>query len=228
LTVFFWPHTLAGVVGTERRHRTQAERSAETQAALLDATIASLVEVGYSRTSTTAIVRRAGVSRGAQVHHYPTKADLVVAAVERVFAQQEQAFTDSFAALPAGERTLVRAIDLLWAIFDGPAYPAVLELIVAARTDPELAVVVQAVSTRFERSVAAVFDEFFPELGRLPARGDIVSFAFATLSGAAIAGYSGFGNPDDVVAVLRSLSVLATPELLPLLEGLSDAHRPGP
>ena len=215
------------MVETARWHRTQAERSADTQAALLDATIASLVEVGYSRTSTTEIVRRAGVSRGAQVHHYPTKADLVVAAVERVFTQQEQAFADSFAALPDDERTLVRAIDLLWAIFDGPAYPAVLELIVAARTDPELAVVVQAVSTRFERTVAALFDEFFPELGRLPTGGDIVGFAFALLSGAAVAGYAGFGRPEDAVAVLKSLATLATPDLLPLLERTRDDHGAG-
>lgn len=210
------------MVETQRWHRTQAERSAETQAALLDATIALLVEVGYSRTSTTAIARRAGVSRGAQVHHYPAKADLVVAAVERVFAQQEQEFAASFAALPEGDRTLERAIDLLWRIFNGPAYPAVLELIVAARTDPGLAVVVKAVGPRFERTVADLFDEFFPELGKLPVGGDIVRFAFAVLQGAAISGYAGFGQPEEVVSVLRSLSVLATPELLPLLERLGE------
>jgi AcrR family transcriptional regulator len=206
------------VVETRRWHRTQAERSAETQAALLDATIASLVEVGYARTSTTEIVRRAGVSRGAQVHHFPTKASLVVAAVERVFQMQERAFVERFTALPAGEQTLDRAVELLWSIFNGPAYPAVLELIVAARTDPELQVVVQAVGTRFERSVAELFGGFFPQLGDVPVAGQLAGFAFAVLQGAAVSGYAGFGRPDDVVDVLRALSRVATPDLLRLLE----------
>jgi AcrR family transcriptional regulator len=214
-------HT-AGVVPT-RRPRTQAERSAETQDALLEATVASLVELGYARTSTTEIVRRAGVSRGAQVHHFPTKGDLVVAAVEHVFARQERAFVDAFEALPPAEQTLPRAIDLLWSIFDGPAYPAVLELIVAARTDDALAVVVQAVASRFEQTVAQLFARLFPELDGVPGAERLVGFAFAVLQGAAVSGYAGFGHPGDAVAVLRALSRLASADLLPLLEMIADA-----
>jgi AcrR family transcriptional regulator len=206
------------VDGTRRWHRTQAERSADTQALLLDATIESLAEVGYARTSTTAIVRRAGVSRGAQVHHYPTKGDLVVAAVERVFGQMEHAFTERFRALPPAERTLVAAVEELWAIFQGPAYPAILELVVASRTDPELHVVVEAVATRFERTVAELFDELFPELRQVPLAGDLAAFALAVLQGAAVSGYAGFGRPDRTVDFLRALAALAAPDLLLLLE----------
>jgi AcrR family transcriptional regulator len=202
---------------TARPHRTQAERSAETQVALLEATIDSLAEVGYGHTSTTEIVRRAGVSRGAQVHHYPTKSDLVVAAVEHLFASQERAFVDRFGELPVGERTLDRAIDLLWEIFSGPTYPAVLELIVAGRTDPELRVVMQAVGTRLGRTVAELFGELFPDLGGEPSAERLVGFAFAVLQGAAISGFGGFADPEDAVGVLRSLAGLTTPDLLPLV-----------
>ena len=208
---------------TTRRPRTQAERSAETQVALLEATVASLVELGYARTSTTEIVRRAGVSRGAQVHHYPTKGDLVVAAVEHVFERQEQAFVDAFAALLPAEQTLPHAIDLLWSIFDGPAYPAALELVVASRTDDHLAVVVQAVVTRFEQTVTDLFARLFPELDGVPGAERLVGFAFAVLQGAAISGYAGFGRPGDAVSVLRALSRLASADLLPLLEMITDA-----
>src|SRR5437763_12092708 len=69
---------------TRQQRRTQAERSAATRAALLDATVASLVEVGYANTTTTGIAERAGVSRGAQMHHFPAKADLVAHAVEHL------------------------------------------------------------------------------------------------------------------------------------------------
>ncbi len=51
---------------------------------LLDATVDSLVELGWAGTTTTVIAERAGVSRGAQLHHYPTKATLVMAAVEHL------------------------------------------------------------------------------------------------------------------------------------------------
>ena len=210
-----------------RRQRTQAERSAETQAALLDATIESLVELGYARTSTTEIAQRAGVSRGAQVHHYPTKADLVVAAIERVYSQQEAEFARRFAALPAGERTLPHAIDELWTIFSGPVYPAVLELVVAARTDAELQVVVQAVAARWQQAVSDRFAELFPELAEAGWADRLAGFAFAVLQGAAVSGYMGFARPDDAVSFLRSLAGVATPEQLSALEELGEAGESG-
>jgi len=207
-----------GTVTGDQRPRTQAERSAETQALLLDATIISLVELGYARTSTTEIVRRAGVSRGAQVHHYPTKADLVVAAVERVFGQQEQQFAERFRSLPPGERSVERAIELLWSIFDSPAFQAILELVVASRTDEQLRVVVQAVGARFEQSVADLYAEFFPDLARTPVGSGLVGFAFAVLSGAAMSDYAGFGDPRVTVDLLKALTGIVDP----VLEALND------
>ena len=64
--------------------RTQAERSATTRQALLDATIACLVEEGYANTTTARVAERAGVSRGAHLHHFQTRSALVAAAVEHL------------------------------------------------------------------------------------------------------------------------------------------------
>ena len=61
----------------QRVRKTQAERSAETRQLLIDATIDSLLAKGYVATSTTAIAERAGVTRGAQIHHFPKKLDLI-------------------------------------------------------------------------------------------------------------------------------------------------------
>ena len=80
--------------------RTQEERSAATQDKLLSATIECVVRLGYARTSTTEICRAAGVSRGAQVHHYPTKARLVAAAVERLFERHHTELRESLAGEP--------------------------------------------------------------------------------------------------------------------------------
>jgi len=62
----------------------QEERSRVMRERLLDAAVECLIECGYSGTSTTLVSERAGVSRGAQLHHFPSRADLLVAAVEHV------------------------------------------------------------------------------------------------------------------------------------------------
>lgn len=210
-----------------RERRTQAERRAHTHAALLDATTRCLVERGYSRTSTNDIIRIAGVSRGALLHHFASKAELLGAAVDHVVTRCEVEFRESFAALPVEERTLERAVDQLWDLFRGPSYDAALELLVAARTDPELRTVLQAVLARFERNVSADFGVLFPATASVPQSRAVVRFAFAALQGAAINDDLGLGEAaDDVLAVLRVMARNAA--VLPLLTAAEDAVREEP
>lgn len=114
------------------------ERSRATQARLLEATVDVLVEHGWSGTTTTVIAERAGVSRGAQLHHYPTKAALVMAAVEHLAERRAAEIRTEATGLPDGARRLDRVVDMLAAAFTGPLFAAALEVWVAARTDPEL------------------------------------------------------------------------------------------
>ena len=79
---------MASVETEPRRRRTQEERRTATRGALLDATIDCLIEYGYGGVTTTRVVERAGVSRGAQVHHFPTKAVLVAEALRRLAARR--------------------------------------------------------------------------------------------------------------------------------------------
>jgi AcrR family transcriptional regulator len=133
--LFFQPGT-----GTlEHVRQPQQERSRATQQRLLDATVECLVERGWSGATTTMIAERAGVSRGAQLHHYPTRAALVLAAVTYVADRRADELRAEAGNLTAnrGER-LDRVIDMLAALFTGPLFVAALELWVAARTDPEL------------------------------------------------------------------------------------------
>jgi AcrR family transcriptional regulator len=117
------------------RHRTQAERSERTRELLLDATIACLVELGYARTTVHEICRRAGLSRGAQQHHFTTKADLMTSALEHLFKRLGEEIESS---LPPGPARLETGIDLLWRAYSGTLSTAAVELWVAARTDEEL------------------------------------------------------------------------------------------
>jgi AcrR family transcriptional regulator len=128
----------AGTV-TATAREPQQERSRATQQRLLEATVECLVEFGWSGASTTVIAERAGVSRGAQLHHYPTRAALVLAAVEHL-AERRAAEIRTEAAALAGdpERRVDRVIDMLAAAFTSPLFVAALEVWVAARTDPDL------------------------------------------------------------------------------------------
>jgi AcrR family transcriptional regulator len=121
--------------------RTQAARSDATRARLLDTTLDLLVEVGWARTTTQLVAERAGLSRGAQLHHFPTKADLVVSAVThlaRKRAAEVRADAERRRATAREGGGVEVAVDLLADVFDGPLFLASLELWTAARTDTEL------------------------------------------------------------------------------------------
>jgi AcrR family transcriptional regulator len=118
--------------------RTQAQRSAMTRDALLDATIACVVEYGYVNTTTSRVAERAGVSRGAQVHHFPTKADLVHEAVGHLAQRRIEQVRTGVIAAAAGAEPIAAVLDLLWESHRGDLFDAGLELWIAARTDPPL------------------------------------------------------------------------------------------
>jgi len=129
--------------------RTQAQRTAEMRARLLDAAISCLIDKGYSGTSTQEISRRAGVSRGAQLHHFPTKESLVVAAVEHLVEQRLAEMIDAHVADDEA------GVELFLDAFSGPLFYAALELWIAARTDPVLHAAVLPLEARVNEAIAA-------------------------------------------------------------------------
>ncbi|WP_338040933.1 TetR/AcrR family transcriptional regulator [Nocardioides aquaticus] len=116
----------------------QEERTRVMRARLLEATVECLVERGFAGTSTTLVSQRAGVSRGAQLHHFPTKDALVVAAVEHLSEVRRRELVAAAAALPTGEQRTRAVLGMLADHFTSPVFTAALELWVAARTDPGL------------------------------------------------------------------------------------------
>ena len=116
----------------------QRERTSATRLALLDATIDCLVEFGYAHVTTTGVAERAGLSRGAQIHHFPTKAALVAEAAVHLARHRIAGLRAEITAVPPGPARLERVLDLMWESQSGPQFQALVELWVAARTDPEL------------------------------------------------------------------------------------------
>jgi AcrR family transcriptional regulator len=131
----------------------QQERSRTTRTRLLQATVDCLVEYGWAGTTTTVVAARAGVSRGAQLHHFPTKSALVIAAVEHLAQHRTEELRSEAVALPVGPHRLDRLVDMLAASFTGPLFVAELELWVAARTDPELRGVLAPTAARVAREM---------------------------------------------------------------------------
>ncbi|MEB3023171.1 TetR/AcrR family transcriptional regulator [[Mycobacterium] crassicus] len=195
--------------------RTQAERTAETRHALLDATLDALDEVGFKGTTTTEVARRAGVSVGALQGHFPSKIGLLTAAVEFALNRRIEEFEVLMAGLDPSADKLDEAIDLLWSMFSGPTFTAMHELWVAARTDAELAPAVIETDRRFAEACDRVYAELLGPDG--PADADTPhsrlgpQMAFALMNGLALSrsieGYEPLAAND----ILAAFKILARP-----------------
>lgn len=191
--------------------RSQAERSAATQNLLLDATIECLIERGWAGTSTTEIVRRAGVSRGAQVHHYPTKEDLVLAAVEHLLERRIREFQATFANLPAAQKSPAAAMRLLYDRCFRATFEPWLELAVAARTDPALHERFVQFEGRFFETALATFRGLFPDAAADPAFARVgLRLTFAVLDGLAT-GRMIDVSEDELEAVIDAFNAITAP-----------------
>ncbi|KZS82266.1 TetR/AcrR family transcriptional regulator [Mycobacterium persicum] len=118
--------------------RTQQQRREETVGRLLDAGIATIIEVGYARASAAMITKRAGVSVGALFRHFDTMGDFMAATASEVLRRQLETFTKRVAEIPADRPALESALAILRDITIGPTNAVLYELLIAARTDDKL------------------------------------------------------------------------------------------
>jgi AcrR family transcriptional regulator len=202
-----------------RVRRTQRERSESIRLRLLEATIDSLYLVGYSRTTTIEVAARAGVSRGAQLHHFPTKKRLVTVAVTHLLNTRLEEFRQAFATLPEGIDRYSAVIDILWEKTSNRAFYAWLELVVAARTDPALHKTVVEIAEQFEARVQTTFREFFSPQREHSSPFDVAPvFTFAVMQGLAvnhIVWPQGDRRLDMTLVVLKGLASMSLRALDP-------------
>jgi AcrR family transcriptional regulator len=129
----------------QKPRRTQLERRNETQAAILSAAIDLLTEHGYAGFSASRVAARAGVSRGAQEHYFPKKNDLIAAATR--YAMREAVEHARLLARTAGETKdpIAKFLTDSEHFFFRPVYQAMIEIMIAARSDRALARVVNPI-----------------------------------------------------------------------------------
>lgn len=140
--------------------RTQEERRAETRERLLDATVECVIELGYAGTTTPVVCERAGLSRGALLHYYATKTELVIEAVGHLAKKRAAELERTRADIQQSADPMSAMLELIFASFSGPLFYAALELWVAARTDDEL----RAPLMKFERSVGKAMGKMWRTL----------------------------------------------------------------
>lgn len=148
--------------------RTQQQRREETVARLLQASIDTIIEVGYARASAAVITKRAGVSVGALFRHFETMGDFMAATAYEVLRRQLETFTKQVAEIPVDRPALPAALTILRDITAGSTNAVLYELMVAARTDEKLMETLQNVLGQYSAKIhdaarALPGAESFPE-----------------------------------------------------------------
>jgi len=166
----------------------QQERSRATRRRLLESTAAALEELGYARTTTTEVCKRAGVSQGALFKHFATKADLIAGTTRHVFAGLIADYRLGFASIDGRGDDVRAALALLWETFQGARLAVVFELYTAARTDEALRAALLPVMTEHRENLYAEAGALFPEAAaRNPNFRTALDAIVMALQGAALA-----------------------------------------
>jgi AcrR family transcriptional regulator len=189
----------------KRKRRTQAERRAATRTALLDASIECLVEEGYANTTTRRIAERAGVTPGALQHHFASKAELLGHAIRHArqgFGQEMLAHGPPDA--PSIQARCEQLLDRMWEVHRGPFFQASTELLVAARTDPDLRetlVEVQHESALLNVLAARIL---YPEMADERGFAEVVETGQAAIRGLALLAFVNEAEADAAWPAVRA------------------------
>jgi AcrR family transcriptional regulator len=153
---------------------------------LLEATIEVLDEKGYGGTTTLEVQRRAGVSRGALLHHFGSRTELMLAAVNHLAQRRAEAILRLVRTEVPTAGRIEWAVRVLWSQHDGPLFRASVAMWLAARTDPELLAALLPQERVIGHSIRAVAAELFgPEVAEAEGFGDVLDIVLDAMRGAA-------------------------------------------
>ena len=147
----------------------QQRKSVQTRITILEAAIDCLQQHGYGRTTTQLIAEMAGISRGAMLHHYATKQDLIASVIDYTVYKRMEVFLEGIRALKDSARIDEMAgIEISFQSMLTREFAAYLELAIAARTDADLAEIFLPKARRFDQTELAEIIRAFPEWAENP------------------------------------------------------------
>ncbi|VXB12828.1 TetR/AcrR family transcriptional regulator [Massilia sp. 9I] len=167
--------------------RTQTERSTDTQERILAAATEVMRKHGYAGLRVADVTAAAGVSRGAQTHHFPSKVELVQAIFARIFQQASHASLARASAVARGDDVIAALIEDASAFFLGQDFTLGLDMLAAAGRDPELREAVQD-SARLNRfAVEGMWTQVLESHGLSRADADdVLWLAFSAIRGLSV------------------------------------------
>jgi AcrR family transcriptional regulator len=173
-------------VGPVRR-RTQAERSEETRTRILKAAAHLIRKRGYARFRTAEVAKESGLSRGAQLHHFPTKDSLVVATLEYVF-EQAQALSRRRASAVNKPRDLIEAvIEDAREFFFSEHFMVAIDIVLSTSTNQTVRKQILDISRKARRPVEAAWTEALAASGVPgPLASQIVALTLGLVRGMAV------------------------------------------
>ncbi len=191
-------------VGTRPTSGTmQAAKAAQTRKRLIDATVRCLVKHGYAKTTTPRVAEEAGLSRGAMMHHYENGAALIKATIIELHEKRIRAFRR---AAEKPEHDVVKLVETYWEQVQKPAFIAFHELAIAARTDKELAAIMEPLQVEFRERFDNEAETLFPEWRTHPAEFDLaMNLSQTILEGMAIGMHTGAITAEQVPPMLKHL-----------------------
>ena len=151
----------------------QAHKSSNTRDQILEAAIKCIVDYGYANTTTSKISEVAGLSRGATLHHFPSRMDIIRAAVDYLHQKRLRAFRKSIDNIPTGADRAKLGVDFYWKQVTHPLFVAFFELSVAARHDDDLKDILLPAQRAFDEEWYQTAQELFPEWQSDPAAFDL-------------------------------------------------------
>lgn len=196
------------------QQRAKQDRSVKTQEHILDAAVSVLTTEGYAGATTLRIQSEAGVSRGRLLHHYPSRDDLLVAAVHHLAAARMDGLRerDSWPDDPGAR--IDEAIETMWFSHQQSYFWASTELWLAARHDERLRAALAPHERTLGKVVRATVDSFFgAELSAVAAYPDVVDILLGSMRGTALT-YSFTGGTPETEPQLESWKRLARTLLL--------------
>lgn len=137
--------------------RTNEERTRETRTRLLEATVACLHEFGYAATTGKLAIERAGLSRGAALHHFPSRVDLILETALYIVSAQNDFRTGLRRQHLTAQEQLLTTLDIVWESWNRPHAFALLEIMIGSRSDPELAERFPQIKRRIEATQRDTF-----------------------------------------------------------------------
>ncbi len=213
---------------TRRARRSNVERSAATRKLILEATVECLHRQGYGAVTNQVIAELAGVSRGAMMHHFPTRLDLIVATAEYAHEKNASARLAILEKLPPGLPRFRAMVDLTWESARMPEGLAINEIRVGSRSDPGFAEALTPLMTRISKEYGRLMGRIVREAG-LEANDEIQGLSATTALSLRALAIDRYTNPSPaMVQYIRFTLAALREDIIARQLGEAVAERPKP